>query len=351
MAIAKLRKLKEDKILGTLAALDLTVGNLVHPDDKLDRILQYHGSDRKVLWLIADYFTSIGRLQDALDVLTRLLDLNPDNARGLLLRAENLHRLRRGAEAYRDLQALLQKPDLDFWQLKKAVGLLREMDPSAVRHLIDVPRVRKCDAGELVTLFENLNWDDVGQLVFIELAEEALRRDDGSDRDNVAVLKHDLVLSYISVGRYADAIKIFDEKHEAIDTMPINDAFNYGMAVWARSGTAPRQAFERVLALQADLPRALDLADANFAQCISVSYWIVGERESALEALSEAERRLGLRSRSEFSCWRYKQVSMADFLADCAEIRRMICGEDIRPKFFREKPLGWGDLPISEARP
>ncbi|MFW6114613.1 MAG: hypothetical protein ACOC7K_02635 [bacterium] len=73
---------------------------------------------------------------------------------------------------------------------------------------------------------------------------------------------------------------------------------------------------------------------ANFQQCLAVSYWALGEMEKAQLRLENAIEKARKIRKSEFSCWRYQEVSRDEFIKDCNEIGELIVSGKGQPRFF-----------------
>ena len=142
----------------------------------------------------------------------------------------------------------------------------------------------------------------------------------------------ELSLHCIASGRFGEAIDVLERQGRHIDEMGIQDAFNYGMAVWGASGKVSEATFEKVLALHTTGNDRE--GDANYSQCLAVAHWAVGDPVTAVrfakQACNEAESEGRI-----FSCWQYALVRRDEFLEDTTEILAMIDGDQAsRPKFL-----------------
>ena len=146
----------------------------------------------------------------------------------------------------------------------------------------------------------------------------------------------DLGLSYMGLGRCAEAATFFRDTNRDVAEMGIDEAFNYGMALWGMNGAIDRETFERVVEI--DQSDGENKETANYLQCMVIAYWAVGETDKAVDRANQAQRSLtALRVRSEFSCWRYLQVSVSTFEKDLDEMRAMIENNELRtPRFMAE---------------
>ena len=152
--------------------------------------------------------------------------------------------------------------------------------------------------------------------------------------------KHCLGLSYMGLGDCSAAARMFRSEEQNIEDLSVADAFNYGMAIWGASGTVERGLFQRVV----DLDRSNVRKDKvpNYLQCMAIAYWAAGDNGTAMDYVERAQRAAGgFRGRTEFSCWRYLQVSAKSFEADLGEIRALVDGgSSRRPEFMTETDGG-----------
>ena len=80
-----------------------------------------------------------------------------------------------------------------------------------------------------------------------------------------------------------------------------------------------------------------DLDTADF-QKVALLHWGAGELEKAAAALDHALARLNETGNilDGVSYWTFQPTTPREYLADCAEIRRLIRGEPILPAFLGE---------------
>jgi hypothetical protein len=147
-------------------------------------------------------------------------------------------------------------------------------------------------------------------------------------------VRHELSTALIGLGRFGEAKQVIRvTRPTAADFSLIQDAFNYAMAEWGETGKPPRDLFRRVVELHGEKGSSVDTA--NYSQCLAVAFWAIGQREDALRSIADAEIQIQRHQQPDFSCWQYLHAAPSDFLADCAEIRRLIEGEVIMPRFAR----------------
>ena len=115
-----------------------------------------------------------------------------------------------------------------------------------------------------------------------------------------------------------------------IDGMDIQSAFNYGMARWGEIRAVESAPFARVVALDQRDGESGDPLRPNYSQCLAIACWAVDDTPAALNFA----RRARLVRGSEFSCWRYCQVSAREFLKDLDEIDVLIGGDASQMPLF-----------------
>ena len=113
----------------------------------------------------------------------------------------------------------------------------------------------------------------------------------------------------------------------------VPNQFNAAMADWAFSGAPSPDRFRRLLQ---EVDGNDEEADANFFQCISVAFSVVGKPTEAIHSLSRAFERNQRVPISKLSCWRYQVVPQDEFEEDLLEIQSFIQTGSPAPRFLRE---------------
>jgi MinD-like ATPase involved in chromosome partitioning or flagellar assembly len=116
------------------------------------------------------------------------------------------------------------------------------------------------------------------------------------------------------------------------DSQSLANRFNFAMAAWAYNGQPSAKDFAKCIEVLSD---ANERSDANFHQCLSLTFAVLGDLGRALEHLESAfekNRRLPV---SKFSCWRYQEASQEDFEQDLNEIRSFLKTGEPQPLFLR----------------
>ena len=147
-------------------------------------------------------------------------------------------------------------------------------------------------------------------------------------------------MAYIRIGACAEAASLLRGEWPEIDGMDIQSAFNYGMARWGEIRAFESAPFARVVALDQRDGQPGDPPPPNYSQCLAIACWAVDDTPTALNFA----RRARLVRGSEFSCWRYCQVSAHEFLKDLDEIDALIGGDASQtPLFMRVDAASQGN--------
>ena len=144
-----------------------------------------------------------------------------------------------------------------------------------------------------------------------------------------------LALAQIGIGEFTQAMKLLSDRRRGVNDMNIQDAFNYGMAVWGDTGTVVPDPFFQVIRLsEADSNPPEKIP--NYLQCMAIAYWATGNKERAVQFIHKARTAIDRARRPEFSCWQYREVEEQAFKEDLDSIHAMIEGDTSRtPRFIQ----------------
>ncbi|MDP1963765.1 MAG: hypothetical protein Q8K93_16355 [Reyranella sp.] len=149
----------------------------------------------------------------------------------------------------------------------------------------------------------------------------------------------DIALAFIAGGLFEDACRLLEAgaaAHEEFRSSLLF-LFNHAMADWGRRGTPSLERFELIrkrYRLAEDDVSSTRL-DANFDQCMAVTFAVLGDKEDARSHLSEALRRIR-KYLSSFSCWTYLSADKSAFERHCALIGTLIDDPSVVPLFISE---------------
>ncbi len=308
-------------------------------DHRLQQIDKDHSSDGEVLFNLAMLRYDDRQLDDAQSLFDRAVDAGYEEPDAYLRRARV--RSARGDldGANDDARRVLQSTDLAWHDVLDAISLAQSDDfgefaeSAAVMSLNPYERIQLA-AG--LSSSSEMNQDVIVLVVLILLP---LVHDDGLSTEERRLAIHPLSLAYLRIGACAEAASLLRGEWPEIDGMDIQNAFNYGMARWGEIRAVESAPFARVVALDQRDGESGDPPPPNYSQCLAIACWAVGDTPAASSFARRARDKMKSVRGSEFSCWRYRQVSAPEFLEDLDEIDALIGGDASRtPRFMRVGP-------------
>ncbi len=311
----------------------------------LEEIEKRHEDDGEVLFRLARLHERRGQDDDFVRLLDMALDAGFQTPEAYLQRAR-YRRLSAGDAAGGNQDALaalravpssasdaedpgLGQPGTSFPEVSRALRLL---DADDLEQTLSLPAVQELSPNERVIVANQMLRNESGAWFAGALLEPLLGSED-LEYEQLDRVRGVAVLAFIATGRHREAAAVCRDSAPSIDGMSVQNAFNYGMTLWARRREPPREPFARVVELDSADPA--DRKDANYAQCLALAHWATGAMDAAREALSLAESRIEA-ERSSFSCWRYLEAPARTFRQDLGEMRQLFDGDrTMTPRFMR----------------
>ena len=300
--------------------------------EKLRRIQDTHSRDGEVLFALGRFRESDPRAERAAWLFDRAIEAGYDRPEVYLQRAHVRFRNNDPNGASEDAFRVLQTDGVShslLWEALSLTGLDKSEEAAAS------PAVASLDPSERLSLADGLDERPEQIAVSISILKQMV--------SDMAVREVDrelargvLAARFIATGACSDAANLLRHEGRSIEDMDIEDAFNYGMAMWGASGKIVQDPFLRVVELDRSNP---ERKHPNYLQCMAVAYWAKGDKTAAGEFVAHA--RDAVRG-SAFSCWRYTEVPANEFKEDLDEVQALIDGDAKRvPRFMRlEPPIG-----------
>ena len=299
----------------------------------LERIENEHAEDGEVLFRLAELREDDRQPESAALLVHQAIDAGYEQPEAYLkraqIRADNDEPTGATEDAWRVLDSDRVPPPM----VREALGRLVRVESSIPNELVQSTAVTSLETDNKFWLASTFNRNREHLLIAVSLWEHILGVSDlPADRRKSA--QHLLGISYMGLGKCSDAARMFRNVEQDQGDMSIADAFNYGMAMWGVNGTVETGAFQHVV----DLDRSDVQKDksTNYLQCMTIACWASGDDDAAIEYVDRAQGGLrALRGRTEFSCWRYLQVTARMFEVDLKEIRALIeNGSSPLPQFM-----------------
>ena len=303
-------------------------------EDMLKEIEKAHAEDGEVLFRLAELREDDRQPESVASLIQQAIDAGYDRPEAYLKRA----RIRADNDdipgATEDARRVLESNQVAPPMVREALGRLVRTQPSTVNELAESTAVRSLEVDDQFWLAHSFNRTQEHLQLAVSLWERLLAVPDLPEK-RIATAQHSLGMSYMGLGRCSAAAGMFRKEEQSLADLAIVDAFNYAMALWGMTQTVEAEAFQRVV----DLDRSDVQGDrtTNYLQCMAVGpCWATGGNVAALDYVDRAQATLSaLRGRTEFSCWRYLQVSARNFEADLEDIRALIKdGSSPLPRFM-----------------
>ena len=302
-------------------------------DDRLKKIEQAHQEDGEILFRIAELRESDRQPDVAALLVNQAIHHGYDQPEAFLKRSRFREDDKEIEGAAEDAWRVLESKHIVPPMVREAVGCLARLGVREPQRIVESNAVASLDLNGRFWLARTFNHSRDELLFAVVLWEQIVASSGIKPRIRERARNH-LGLSYMGLGRCAEAAKFFRDATCDVSDMGIVDAFNYAMAMWGANGAIDRGGFERVVELDQSDERMEETA--NYLQCMAIAYWAVGETDEAMDRANRAQQTLNtLRGRKEFSCWRYLEVDISAFEADLDEIRTMIERNEPRaPRFI-----------------
>ncbi len=334
--VRELSRLNPDDRDGALGYISRATGRLrirgesiQARDAMLDKIEKAHPTDGEVLYRLAEIRERDGETAWASAIASRAIAAGYAKPEVFLQRSRSRAQCNDAGGAEQDALEVLQFPNLPPPMVREALSRIRSQEPERVAHAVAVTSLEPHDQ---IWLADGLDRSFGTMRIAIPIWERLIDCEELSPTRREQA-RQQLILCHIGTGRFSDAVRVLRADGKPVDEMTIQDAFNYGMASWGKSGEVQEPTFARVVEL--DRSGVNSDKGANFYQCMAIAYWATGHEPEAAQYVDKAEHAIhATRWAHEFSCWRYYRVSADVFVKDLADIRLLIGGETPRTPPF-----------------
>ena len=309
-------------------------------EDMLEKIETSHPDDGEILFRLGELREYDGQPDWAASLVSRAIDAGYDGPDAYLERSRIRARNHDSEGAEKDALRVLESRDAPPPMVREAISRIHSYVSEEIVHSTAVISL---DPREQMWLAGTLNRSPEEMRIAVPIWERIIPRDDFPETMRKTA-ERELGLAYIGTRRCSDAARLLRGNGQNLDEMDIQDAFNYGMAIWGETGTVEQQPFLRVVEL--DRSGTKIEKGPNYFQCMAIAYWATGDRKSAALYLDESGKSVSaIRMAVEFSCWRYCRVDADNFVADLEEIRALITGDMSRKPLFTSVAAKKRNLP------
>ena len=298
-------------------------------DEMLQKIEQAHPDDGEILYRRGELWEHDGEPELTASLVSRAIDAGYDGPDAYLQRSRIRARNNDPKGAEQDALRVLESHQPPPPMVREAISRILSWPPEEI---VGLAAVTSLAPDEQMWLARSLDRSPHERRIAVPIWERLFDRDDFPATQRRSA-QHELGLSYMGSGRCSDALRVFRDDGQPIDAMDIFNAFNYGMAMWCRTGDVATVPFFRVV--QLDQAGGRTKKGPNYFQCMVIAYWATGSTDAANQFADDAQRAVAaIRRAPEFSCWRYCRVNADTFIADLDEIRALINGDTSRTPLF-----------------
>ncbi len=297
--------------------------------DRLDEIRGIHSSDEEVLWELSAAYSGFGVLEAERAVLDRILAIDARNFRARLRRGLNLLSQAEPLAAVGDLRIALENPDARALDMVRAANALKNIDDNWLEVLSESPALENLSASDALYIAPTLMSSYEALPSARRLFERQLIGSEGLGERSF--LQNELVLTCIGMKNFSDALAITGKSKDGIASSDdIGEVFNYFFALRGVSEVWDIELARRVIELHVDHPAR----GANFYQCLSICFFVSGEKERAVDYAEKALATVG--SSRRFSAWRYLYVEQAELERDLRSMLSQFALGFVRPVIFED---------------
>ena len=299
----------------------------------LDEIESMHSGDGEVLFVLGEFLDDDHQTSRAASLLDRAVEAGYREPGALLKRA----RMRADGDdpegARKDALEVLQFENLSPPLVRDAV-LLAGVDQAA--DIAESKAVASLRTEDLVWLFTELVASSEEFEVALSILDSARLQTDSLTLEGALDALHATRAGLeMQLGRFRETVELLRGKGREFSDMGAESAFNYGMATWGATGEVISEPFARVVEVEQEKPKRD--AGPYHLQCMAVACWAAGDLPKAVDFAQRTRQAVRGHHGSLLSCWRYRRVPIAEFLADLNEIEALISGDGSRrPRFISE---------------
>ena len=310
----------------------------------LDEIENAHSGDGEVLFMLGEFLDEDHQSSRAASLFDRAVEAGYREPRALLRRA----RMRADGDdpdgARKDALEVLQFENLSPPLVRDAVLLVGVDQPADIAESRAIASLRTEALDWLINELAG-SLDEIN--VALSIVDFALSRTRGGRSpaspatDGLPsgrafdALQASIAGLYVGIGSFRRAVKVLRREGREFSDMDPESAFNCGMAMWGETGEVVSEPFVRVVEVEQEFPKRD--AGPHHLQRMAVACWAAGDLPKAVDFAQRARRAVRGHHGSLLSCWRYRRVPIAEFLADLDEIDALIGGDaSRRPRFISE---------------
>lgn len=304
-------------------------------DERITQFETYFANDAEVLFWMSRTRRALGSLDAGEILLDAAIENGLRTPRGFLDRAiSRINQPDSNVDAiWSDLRQILEMhggvhPNELLWTLKLANRLGR----GGSQEVLMAPAIVALNSEDLLYLADKMHDNRQNVLSAVAILGRAIdeNRIEPAYLDDALSL---LAIRLIAVGNLGRAVSLIESMKNFHSELPdLTSTFNYAMAkFWLLDSTAPSY-FEKIIRV---LSIDMSVLNSNYLQCLSFSYFALGQNDEAMRVLRITKEKVGEQPGMIFSCWRYLETSPSRFKEDLSEMEELYLGKQLLPIFCR----------------
>jgi MinD-like ATPase involved in chromosome partitioning or flagellar assembly len=294
----------------------------------VERILGLFPSDSGIVLEVALIYETIGRVSDALTLLSG--DGLSKSAHYYAIRARLNQRLGNEQGAKLDLHQMLSKGDAKAPSLLEAMSVATRLEPILFDSLPNSPALMSLSEDDRLFVASQLG-DSLNALNAKATIYESLR----STNLDSDLYSQELALIWIGLGQFGRAVDLLDNQLSKSGWEDIGLTFNLAMAKLGLGEEVNTELFSRVVELDASLPKSK--TRINYITCIAIANAAVGRRDNAITLIEQSREMMKVRPRREFSPWSYTTVSSREYIEHLDALLKQVKAGELHPAFCQSR--------------
>ncbi|MCY4100578.1 MAG: AAA family ATPase [Rhodobacteraceae bacterium] len=308
-------------------------------EKRLKEIEEKQKENGEVLYNLGELFDYQGDSEKALALFDQSITEGYTKPKAYFKRS-GLHEEAGNREKAREDLLTILKSSLvsqEAFIIRKAIRQLINLGEFKPVEVVESPAVLSLNPEEKYWLVDGENQSKEQSQISVYLCKDLLNTDKLPKEISENSIKFDLGLSLMALGNCNEARSNFEfiiESNPQDEFELLASHFNLAMANWEKSKIKRNGYFQKVVDLhEADKEQ---MYSPNHFQCMTLAYWGIGDIDNSLYFLRKARNEISsVKSRLEFSCWRYLRVNKQKFMEDLDEIEMLMSSpKSVKPKFL-----------------
>lgn len=298
-------------------------------EDRVSTLRDKHSDDAEILFLLAQINNRQGDEEDALELYKEAERCGMNSAELYIAMFRIQDSFEETNEALISAKKVLDFTDVSYFHLFNIARVLSRIASRELSSIENSLALLSMEYEDQLIVARELSFI-AGGFAVSEKIIKRINDENGSTADTFRLGKSTLTLGLIREKRFDEAVDVIRESSKLdISELTINEIFNLAMAIWGLEGEPDTSLFQLVVEAE-----DLEIKDINYTQCLAISYFVIGDSETATVRLRKAKRLASKGSVRGFSAWSYSDANQTTFKKDLAELQDMIEGKDVRPSFL-----------------